>query len=96
MQRVEFERVLEGVDGLGKLLGLHVGGAEEVPAVGVLLQERLRDGSYQSIELNTKTAILEWGGQKIYVMAEDDAYLTPDGYKFFQPRQTEFYLISSK
>ena len=59
-------------------------------------QERLRDGSYQSIELNTKTAIPEWGGQKIYVMAEDDAYLTPDGYKLFQPRQTEFYLITSK
>jgi hypothetical protein len=29
-------------------------------------------------------------------MAEDDAYLTPDGYKFFQPRQTEFYLIQPK
>jgi hypothetical protein len=53
-------------------------------------------GTYQSIELNTKTAIPEWGGQKIYVMAEDDAYLTPDGYKFFQPRQTEFYLIQPK
>ena len=50
-------------------------------AVGPSSQERLRDGSYQSIELNTETAIREWGGQKIYVMAEDDAYLTPDGYK---------------
>jgi hypothetical protein len=29
-------------------------------------------------------------------MAEDDAYLTPDGYKFFQPRQTAFYVIRSK
>ena len=83
-------------------------------AVGPSSQERLRDGSYQSIELNTKTAIPngrpenlqsielntkrhpEWGGQKIYVMAEDDAYLTPDGYKFFQPRQTEFYVIQPK
>jgi hypothetical protein len=65
-------------------------------AVGPSSQERLLDGSYQSIELNTKTAIPEWGSQKIYVMAEDDAYLTPDGYKFFQPRQTEFYLIQPK
>jgi Xaa-Pro aminopeptidase len=65
-------------------------------AVGPSSQERLRDGAYQSIELNTKTAIPEWGGQKVYVMAEDDAYLTPDGYKFFQPRQTEFYLIQPK
>jgi Xaa-Pro dipeptidase len=65
-------------------------------AVGPSSQERLRNGSYQSIELNTKTAIPEWGGEKIYVMAEDDAYLTDDGYKFFQPRQTAFYLIRSK
>jgi hypothetical protein len=30
------------------------------------------------------------------VMEEDDAYLTDDGYKFFQPRQEAFYLIHSK
>jgi hypothetical protein len=30
------------------------------------------------------------------VMEEDDAYLTDDGYIFFQPRQTDFYLIKSK
>jgi Xaa-Pro aminopeptidase len=65
-------------------------------AVGPSSRERLRLGSYQSIELNTKTAIPEWGGQQIYVMAEDDAYLTEDGYKFFQPRQTAFYVIHSK
>ena len=36
VQRVELQGVLEGVDGLGKLLGLYVGGAEEVPGVGVV------------------------------------------------------------
>jgi hypothetical protein len=26
-------------------------------------------------------------------MEEDDAYLTADGFKWFRPRQTAFYLI---
>ncbi len=54
---------------------------------------RLRDGSYLSIELNTATPVPEWGGQKVFVMMEDCAYLTPEGYRFFRPRQTEFFLI---
>jgi Xaa-Pro dipeptidase len=65
-------------------------------AVNASAAQTLRNGSYLSVELNTQTAIPEWGGQKIYVMEEDDAYLTDDGYKFFQPRQMEFYLIQSK
>jgi Xaa-Pro dipeptidase len=50
-------------------------------------------GTYLSVELNTASEIPEWGGQKIFVMMEDDAYLTDEGYKFFRPRQTEYYLI---
>ncbi|MGA8221307.1 MAG: M24 family metallopeptidase [Candidatus Acidiferrales bacterium] len=65
-------------------------------AVNASAAQTLRNGSYLSVELNTQTAIPEWGGQKIYVMEEDDAYLTEDGYKFFQPRQEAFYLIRSK
>lgn len=56
-------------------------------------EERFRLGSYISIELNTTTKVPEWNNQKVTIMAEDDAYLTENGYKFFQPRQTEFYLI---
>ena len=55
--------------------------------------ELLRLGSYTSIELNTSTPVAEWGGQKVTIMMEDDAYLTTDGFKWFRPRQTEFYLI---
>jgi Xaa-Pro dipeptidase len=55
--------------------------------------KRLRDGSYIAIELNTKTAVPEWDGQKVYVMMEDPAYLTADGFKFFVPRQERFYLV---
>jgi Xaa-Pro aminopeptidase len=57
-------------------------------AAGVLVQ-----GSYISIELNTKTAVPEWDGQEVYVMQEDPAYLTQEGWRFFRPRQEAFYLI---
>ena len=53
----------------------------------------LRLGSYISIELNTATPVPEWGGQKVYVMMEDDARLTEEGWRFFWPRQTQWYLV---
>jgi Xaa-Pro aminopeptidase len=53
----------------------------------------LRLGSYISIELNTATAVPEWDGAKLFVMMEDDAYLTDRGWKFFWPRQEAWYLI---
>lgn len=52
-----------------------------------------RAGSYTSIELNTSTAVPEWGGQKVTIMMEDDAYLSDEGMRWFQPRQTQFYVI---
>ncbi|HEY8562655.1 MAG TPA: M24 family metallopeptidase [Pyrinomonadaceae bacterium] len=55
--------------------------------------ERIRPGSYISIELNTSTVVPEWNDQKVTIMAEDDAFMTEKGYEFFRPRQTEFYLI---
>jgi Xaa-Pro dipeptidase len=54
---------------------------------------KIINGSYMSIELNTSTNVPEWGNQRVTIMAEDDAYMTDSGYKFFRPRQTEFYLI---
>ncbi|MBL8185739.1 MAG: Xaa-Pro aminopeptidase, partial [Blastocatellia bacterium] len=50
-------------------------------------------GSYMSIELNTSTPVAEWGGQKVTMMAEDDAVMTPTGYEFIRPRQTEISII---
>ena len=55
--------------------------------------ELMRLGSYTSIELNTSTPVAEWGGQKVTIMAEDDAYMTEQGLQWFRPRQTQFYLI---
>jgi Xaa-Pro dipeptidase len=63
------------------------------PAAGAPLEPPFREGSYTSIELNTTTTVPEWGGQKVTIMMEDDAYLTKDGMKWFRPRQTAFYLI---
>ena len=54
---------------------------------------KIINGSYMSVELNTSTVVPEWGGQRVTIMAEDDAYMTEGGYKWFRPRQTEFYLI---
>ena len=56
-------------------------------------EDRLRVGSYTSIELNTSTVVPEWSNQKVTVMAEDDAVMTDGGFRFIRPRQTEFYLI---
>ena len=64
------------------------------PVAGaVSFEPPFREGSYTSIELNTSTPVAEWGGQKVTIMAEDDAYLTRDGMKWFRPRQTGFYVI---
>ena len=57
------------------------------------LEPPFREGSYTAIELNTSTPVPEWGGQKVTIMMEDDAYLTSEGMKWFRPRQTFFYLI---
>lgn len=63
------------------------------PLSGGSLEPPFREGSYTAIELNTSTPVKEWGGQKVTIMMEDDAYLTKDGMKWFRPRQTAFYLI---
>lgn len=53
----------------------------------------LVEGAYISIELNTLTPVPEWDGQEVFIMQEDPAYLTADGWRFFRPRQEELYLI---
>ncbi|HEX8148153.1 MAG TPA: M24 family metallopeptidase [Pyrinomonadaceae bacterium] len=63
------------------------------PSAGAPSEPPFREGSYTSIELNTSTPVPEWGGQKVTIMMEDDAYLTPQGMRWFRPRQTSFYLI---
>ena len=74
--------------------GLGAGVDFRRPVSGVVsFEPPFREGSYTSIELNTSTPVAEWGGQKVTIMMEDDAYLTKDGMKWFRPRQTAFYVI---
>ncbi|MEO8648639.1 MAG: M24 family metallopeptidase, partial [Acidobacteriota bacterium] len=63
------------------------------PGIGGNVDDRLRLGSYTSIELNTATDVSEWGGQRVTIMAEDDAIMTERGFEFFRPRQVAFYLV---
>ncbi len=54
---------------------------------------RLRDGSYRSIEFSATTRVPEYDGGEVRIPMEDDAYLTRDGYVYFWPYQTEWYVI---
>ncbi len=76
--------------GLGPSIDFRATKREDIGATQV---KPLRKGSYLSVELNTQTAVPEWDEQKVYIMMEDDAYLTDEGYKFFVPRQEQFYLV---
>ena len=53
----------------------------------------LRPGSYLSIELNSRSAVPEWGGQEVFMMEEDPAHLGADGYHFFAEQQQRLFLI---
>ncbi len=53
----------------------------------------LREGSYIAIEFNIADEIPEWDGQKVWIMQEDPAHLTAEGWVLFVPRQQEFYLV---
>jgi Xaa-Pro dipeptidase len=60
-----------------------------------LWDSKLRLGSYRSIELSATTKISEWNNGALIVPFEDDAYLTAQGYEWFRPPQTRWYLIRS-
>ncbi len=77
----------------GHALGASIDFRSAQRATAATQAPTLRPGSYMSIELNTATPVPEWGGKKVFVMMEDCAYLTPEGYRFFLPRQEAFYLI---
>jgi len=53
----------------------------------------LRDGAYRSIEFSATTAVPEYDGGTLTIPMEDDGYLTTNGYEYFRPYQTDWYLI---
>ena len=60
---------------------------------GEAATRELVEGAYISIELNTSTPVPEWEGQDVFIMQEDPAWLTDEGWRFFRPRQEQLYLI---
>jgi hypothetical protein len=67
--------------------------AAEREGAGENQAKRLREGSYIAIEFNIADEIAEWGDQKVWIMQEDPAYLTADGWELFVPRQEDIYLV---
>jgi Xaa-Pro aminopeptidase len=80
-----------GFQGHGLGAAIDYRSAQRADAMPV--SKKLRAGSYISIELNSVTPVAEWDGQKVFVMEEDPAHLTDEGWKFFVPRQTEWYVV---
>jgi hypothetical protein len=53
----------------------------------------LHPNTCHSIELNASVAIPEWGGKKILVMLEEDAFFDGSKVTYLDGRQTSFHLI---
>ena len=60
---------------------------------GVRATYPLRLGAYYAIESHAISPVPEWGGQRISIATEEDAYLTKDGFAYFTPRQEGIILI---
>lgn len=95
---------LEGVDFLPSLyshaigthghgVGPNINARNAVLGPPLSYDSELRVGSYRSIELSATTPIPEWNGDSLTIPFEDDAYLTENGYEWFRPPQTAWYLI---
>jgi Xaa-Pro aminopeptidase len=76
--------------GAGPLIGLW-DRQEGVPGRGDV---KLLPNSWFSIELGSRTAVPEWGGQELSVAQEEDAWMGADGkMSWVLPRQTKYHLI---
>jgi Xaa-Pro aminopeptidase len=47
----------------------------------------------QSIELNNRATVPEWGNQEVRIALEQDAVVTPQGARFLDRRQTALHLV---
>lgn len=52
-----------------------------------------RPNTWHSIELNVTHNVKEWNNQPVRFALEEDAALLDNGWQWFAPRQTSFYLI---
>lgn len=56
----------------------------------------VRDGGFFALESSATTEIPEWDNQTLSFGTEESVYATPEGLKYFIPRQEKLYLISSE
>jgi Xaa-Pro aminopeptidase len=77
----------------GHALGANINARDMKLGPGEGDTTRLRPGSYRSVEFSAKSPVPEWNGDSLLVPMEDDAHLTDQGYEYFRPYQTEWYLI---
>lgn len=75
--------------GLGPAINARAGAETTRPAWDSIL----REGAYRSVEFKATSAVPEYGGGEVDIPMEDDAWLSPEGYRYFRPYQTEWYLI---
>jgi len=81
------------VGNFGHFVGAAIGAFKPGAKPSLRASLPLRDGAFTSIELNTRSTVEEWGGQEVSVMLEDDAWLSPEGMRFFIPRQTSWIVV---
>ena len=81
------------VGNFGHCVGASIGSFKPDAKPGPRSGLPLREGAYTAIELATRSAVPEWGGQELVVMMEDDAWLAPDGMRYFVPRQTSWIVV---
>jgi len=55
----------------------------------------VRNGSFYALESSAATEIPEWDNRRLSFGTEETVYATPEGLKYFIPRQERLYLISS-
>jgi Xaa-Pro aminopeptidase len=75
--------------GAGPIVGLWdyqdgVPGRGDVPVLA---------NTWFSTELQVTTAVPEWDGQRVRMALEEDAEMTPDGFRWMLRRQTELHLV---
>ncbi len=81
------------VGNFGHFVGAAIGSFGAGARPGLRASLPLRAGSATSIELNTASPVPEWGGQKVFVMLEDDAWLSPQGMRWFLPCQERLIVV---
>jgi Xaa-Pro aminopeptidase len=73
--------------------GPHIGMTDYQDGLPGMGDYRFQPGTWHSIELSVFHPVPEWGGQAVRFALEEDAELTPDGWRWILDRQDELILV---